>query len=83
MVDEALIEHLAEAVHVRWMEGRLAEGWTHGPVRDEAAKQHPCLVPYNDLPESEREYDRATVRATLDGLKNLGYRIQGAGDGKE
>lgn len=60
-----LIEALAENVHDTWAKGRMDEGWTYGPVRDDARKQHPCLVPYSDLPESEKAYDRATAISTL------------------
>lgn len=74
-VDIELIEKLAEAVHVQWMSGRLAEGWTLGPVRNDAKKETPCLIPYNELPEAEKEFDRATARATVQTLEKLGYTI--------
>ncbi len=47
-------------------QNRMAEGWTYGPVRDDAAKHHPCLVDYDSLPDSEKEYDRATSQETLE-----------------
>ena len=53
-----LTERLAENTHEVWAQRRLAEGWTYSPRRDDAAKLHPCLVPYADLPESEKDYDR-------------------------
>lgn len=74
-IENELIEKLAEKVHERWMEGRLADDWTCGSVRDDEKKQHPCLVPYGDLPESEKEYDRATARETIQALEELGYVI--------
>ena len=71
-----LIEALAENVHDTWAKGRIDEGWTYGPVRDDARKQHPCLVPYSDLPESEKAYDRATAISTLKFICKKGYGIE-------
>ena len=71
----ALIEALAGNAHDTWAKGRMATGWTYGPVRDDAMKQHPCLVPYGDLPDSEKEYDRATAISTLKFISKKGYRI--------
>jgi len=72
----ALTEQLAENAHELWAAQRLADGWTPGPQRDDAAKKHPCLVPYSDLPESEKEYDRIAVRGALLAIVALGYRIE-------
>ncbi len=72
----ALTERLAESAHDHWAERRLAEGWTYGPRRDDAAKQHPDLVPYGELPESEKEYDRQAAMETLQAILALGYRIE-------
>lgn len=77
-----LTEILAEQVHDRWAKGRMDEGWTYGPQRDDANKKHPCLVPYSELPDSEKEYDRATALTTLKLIRKLGYRIV-RGEGKE
>ena len=63
---------LAENVHDTWADA----GWTYGPVRDDAKKQHPCLVPYADLPESEKAYDRATAVSTLKFICKRGYSIK-------
>ncbi len=71
-----LREVLAENVHDRWALGRLAEGWTLGPERDDEKKTNPTLVPYSELPESEREYDRTTAEQTLKAILKLGYRIE-------
>ena len=70
-----LIEALAENVHDTWAKGRVDDGWTYGPVRDDAKKRHPCLVPYADLPESEKAYDRDTAVSTLKFICKMGYRI--------
>ena len=70
-----LLEKLAENAHDVWATQRMKEGWTYGPKRDDSQKHHPCLVPYADLPESEKEYDRKTSGETLKAVIALGYRI--------
>ena len=70
-----LLERLAENTHDVWAAQRIAQGWTHGPARDDGAKKHPCLVPYDQLPESEKEYDRKTAAETLKAILQLGYGI--------
>jgi len=71
-----LTELLAKNAHDIWARQRLAEGWTYGPERDDAKKQHPCLVPYEQLPESEKEYDRNAAMETLKAVLALGYKIE-------
>lgn len=71
-----LREALARNVHEVWAAVRLAEGWRYGPVRDEARREHPCLVPYEALPEAEREYDRRTAFETLKTIYRLGWRVE-------
>ena len=71
----ALLERLAENTHDVWAATRIAQGWSFGPNRDDAAKKHPCLVPYDQLPESEKEYDRKTAAETLKAILKLGYTI--------
>lgn len=70
-----LIEEMAKNVHEVWARNRMDEGWTYGPVRDDAHKKHPCLVPYEDLPESEKDYDRATSQETLKLILLSGFGI--------
>ena len=70
-----LTERLAENAHDLWAVQRMKEGWTYGPQRDDRRKLHPCLVPYAELPESEKEYDRQTALGTLKGILRLGCRI--------
>ncbi len=72
---EKLVEQMARNVHEVWAQGRINEGWTYGAVRDDAAKHHPCLVPYDELPESEKEYDRNTSVETLKLILSLGFKI--------
>ena len=71
-----LTEIIAENVHENWSAGRIAEGWTYGEVRDDAKKTTPCLVPYSELPENEREYDRVTAMQTIKLIVALGYKIE-------
>ena len=72
----ALTERLAENTHDLWAATRISQGWTFGPSRDDTAKHHPCLIPYADLPESEKTYDRETALGTLLAILALGYTIQ-------
>jgi len=71
-----LTELLAKNAHDIWARQRLAEGWRYGLVRDDAKKEHPCLVPYEELPESEKQYDRNAAMETLKAIIALGYRIE-------
>lgn len=70
-----LIERMARNVHEVWAQTRLQQGWTYGPERDDAKKKHPCLVPYDSLPEEERVYDRNTAVETLKLILSLGFDI--------
>lgn len=70
-----LRELIAENVHEVWSAGRIAEGWTYGEKKDAVLKTTPLLIPYRDLPESEKEYDRRTAFETLKFIVKLGYRI--------
>lgn len=72
---ENLMEALAENVHEEWRRGRIKQGWTYGEKRDDDKKQTPCMVPYNELPEEEKEYDRQTARATIQFILDNGYKI--------
>jgi len=70
-----LTELLARNTHENWARQRLADGWRHGPKRDDARKEHPGLVPYESLSEEEKNYDRRTAIETLKTIVALGYRI--------
>lgn len=72
---ERLAESIASNVHEVWASGRMAQGWTYGPQRDDKLKTHSCLVPYSELTEDEKDYDRATSRETLRLILKLGFRI--------
>jgi ryanodine receptor 2 len=70
-----LTERIAENVHDVWAAARIADGWRYGDARNDAEKLHPCLVPYSELPESEKEYDRKTAMETLKVIRKLGFKI--------
>lgn len=74
-ISNELLETLAEQVHITWMNQRIKEGWTFGKERNETLKQTPCIVPYNELSENEKEYDRNTVKTTIKALYSLGFCI--------
>lgn len=68
-------EQIAKNVHEVWSASRLNEGWTYGEQRDDELKKHPCLVPFEELPEEEKEYDRNTSINTLKFIVKLGFKI--------
>ncbi len=70
-----LTEQLAKNAHEVWAQERIAQGWRPGPKRNDLRKEHPCLIPYEELPESEKVYDRNTALETLKAIQALGYRI--------
>lgn len=72
----SLTEKIAANVHDVWAVGRIEQGWTYGSVRDDAKKETPCLVPYSELPESEKEYDRNTAMETVKLIIKMGYAIE-------
>ncbi len=76
-----LTERLAENAHEIWARQRITDGWHYGPKRDDARKEHPCLVPYDQLPEDEKQYDRGAAMETLRAILSLGYRIVPADPG--
>ncbi len=73
-----LLEVLAMQVHEVWMKRRLDDGWCYGPLRDDKKRTHPCLVAYDRLPESEKEYDRLTASTTLKTILAAGFEIRKA-----
>lgn len=70
-----LVERLAENTHDVWAAERLRQGWRYGPQRDDQTKQTPCLVPYCDLPEGEKVFDRNTAMETVRLLLKLGWQL--------
>lgn len=71
-----LLEAMAKNVHEIWAQGRINQGWIYGEERDDTKKHHPCLVPYEELPEEEKVYDRNTSIETLKLILKLGFRIR-------
>ena len=72
---EPLVELMAKNVHEVWAEARIKQGWTYGEQRNDERKTHPCLVPYENLTEEEKDYDRNTSISTLKLILKLGFKI--------
>ena len=72
---EQLVEEMSKNVHEVWADTRIRQGWTYGEQRNDELKTHPCLIPYEELPEEEKEYDRNTSIGTLKLIVKLGFRI--------
>lgn len=70
-----LAETISKNVHDVWSQNRMDEGWTYGPVRNDEKKETPCLVPYEELPEIEKAYNRDTAFNTLKYIVSLGFKI--------
>ena len=70
-----LTEAMARNVHEVWAATRMAQGWTYGVKRDDAEKKHPCLVPYDELSEDEKTFDRNTSVETVKLILKLGFKI--------
>ncbi|MCL2072793.1 MAG: RyR domain-containing protein [Marinilabiliaceae bacterium] len=70
-----LTEQIAANVHDVWAANRIDDGWKYGKERNDALKHHPCLVPYDKLSETEKEYDRNTAMQTLKLIQKLGFKI--------
>ena len=71
-----LTEKIAENVHEVWATGRIKEGWAYGDARDDVKKTTPCLVPYAQLSDAEKDYDRYTALETLKLIIKLGFEIK-------
>lgn len=72
---EQLREAIAENAHEVWAAGRIKDGWTYGPERDDKLKKHPDLIPYSELPDGEKQYDRETAMNTIKLVIKLGYDL--------
>ena|SRR5438552_8223734 len=51
--------------HASWLEEKKATGWKFGPVKNPDAKEHPCMVPYEELPEEQRRKDELFVTTVV------------------
>jgi hypothetical protein len=76
-----LIEVLAENAHDAWAVARFTEGWIYGSHRDDHNLHHPCLVPYDELTEAEKDIDRTMVLATVQFILAHGYELRRTGAG--
>lgn len=70
-----LTEQLSRNAHEVWAQERIAQGWRYGRERSDTRKEHPSLVPYEQLSENEKVFDRNTAMGTLKAILALGYRI--------
>lgn len=71
-----LQEAIAENAHEIWAKARTDQGWTYGLERNDAQKETPDMIPYCNLPESEKLYDREMAMQTLKLVKKLGFEIK-------
>jgi RyR domain len=55
------------ANHDSWLDVKRADGWKYGPVKDAEKKEHPCFVPYADLPDNQKRKD-ALFKAVVSAL---------------
>lgn len=78
-----LVELLAENAHDIWASERLRDGWTFGPERDDTERRHPCLVPYAQLSDRDRDYDRTMVIGSIRAILALGFNISRTSTGDE
>jgi hypothetical protein len=60
-VVKALEGYTPEELHQEWVEFKGAQGWTWGPYKDRVNRRHPCMVPYEDLPEHEQVKDHMFI----------------------
>lgn len=70
-----LTEKIAENTHEVWAAGRISDGWRYGEARNDSLKLTPCLVPYEELTDREKDFDRNTSMETLKLIIKLGYKI--------
>ena len=68
-------EIVAKNTHEVWSKGRMDEGWTYGSELNYEKKTHPSLIPYEELSEAEKDYDRRTSMETLKVILSMGYKI--------
>ncbi len=72
---QQLVERVAKNVHEVWAQSRMSQGWVYGPQRSDVLKTHPSLIPYEDLPEVEKQYDRDTAVGTIKLIMKYGFNI--------
>jgi ryanodine receptor 2 len=72
---DELVEKIAKNVHEVWAQSRMEQGWKYGDERSDELRHHPCLIPYEELPEIEKDYDRDTALGTLKLICKFGFKI--------
>uniref|UniRef100_A0A5F8HC19 Ryanodine receptor 3 n=1 Tax=Monodelphis domestica TaxID=13616 RepID=A0A5F8HC19_MONDO len=72
---EKIRDRLAENIHELWGMNKIELGWTFGKIRDDNKRQHPCLVEFSKLPETEKNYNLQMSTETLKTLLALGCHI--------
>lgn len=72
---EELMESLARYFHEVWASDMIANGWTYGPTRDDMKREHPCIIPYEDLSEGEKDMDRSTSMSIIKFILDKGFQI--------
>ena len=70
-----LVEEMSKNVHEVWAETRIKQGWKYGEQRNDELKTHPCLIPYEEMSDEAKEYDRNTSIGTLKLILKLGFKI--------
>lgn len=71
-----IVEFLARNTHENWAAERIRRGWRYGPHRNDARKESPCLVPFDELTDREKEHDIIIVTELLKTLISLGYSVR-------
>ena len=71
-----LQEAIAENAHEIWAKNRKDQGWSYGSERNDQKKETPDMIPYCNLPESEKLYDREMAMQTLKLVKKLGWELK-------
>ncbi|NMC47741.1 MAG: hypothetical protein GYA52_13020 [Chloroflexi bacterium] len=74
-LDEDDVDAYAIMEHDDWMQGKLRDGWTYDPVRDDATKKHNCLVPWDELSGDYQDYDRDTARNVVKLAEMAGMKV--------
>lgn len=68
---EAFALRIAARIHDSWASERLAQGWKFGPERNDETKEHPCLIPFEQLTEYEKRFDIVTARTVIAAYEDL------------
>ena len=75
-ISDDQIEIQAIREHDRWMAERIRSGWTYAPIRDNARKHHPLLVPWDQLSEDDKDKDRVTIKTLPGQVERAGFGVR-------